>query len=70
MGLAVCSNEPVSVLSAGTASGRRLDLVLDPDGFLAITLDGLPCQGCRWPTAMLEECVSLYLSLLRNRSEQ
>lgn len=70
MGSAVCTNEPLSVLSAGTASGQRLDLVLDPDGFLAITLDGNPCQGCRWPGTMLEECVSLYLTLLRNRSEE
>ena len=70
MGLAVCRNEPVSVLSAGTVSGRRLELVLDPDDSLAITLDGLPCQGCRWPATMLEECVSLYLTLLRNRSER
>jgi hypothetical protein len=70
MALAVCSTEPVSVLAAGTASGQRMELVLEPDGFLAITLDGLQCQGCRWPAAMLEECVSLYLTLLRNRSEQ
>jgi hypothetical protein len=70
MELAVCRGEPVSVLSAGTVSGQRLELVAEPDGFLAITLNGATFQGCRWPAAMLEECVSLYLTLLRNRSEQ
>ena len=68
MELAVADNEAVSVLAAGTASGKRLEMIREPDGSLAITLDGMACPGCRWPAANLEGCVSLYLTLLKHQA--
>lgn len=62
--------DAVAVLAAGTAAGKRLEMVLDSDGSLAITLDGSACPGCRWPAHRLEQCVSLYLTLLRNQTKQ
>lgn len=62
--------DSVAVLAAGTAAGKRLEMVMDRDGSLAITLDGAACPGCRWPAHRLEQCVSLYLTLLRNQTEQ
>lgn len=67
MSLAAVDNEPVSVLAAAMASGKRLEMVREPDGSLAITLDGLPCPGCRWPAPLLEQCVTLYLMMLKNQ---
>lgn len=62
--------DSVAVLAAGTAAGKRLEMVMDRDGSLAITLDGAACPGCRWPSHRLEQCVSLYLTLLRSQTEQ
>ena len=62
--------ESVSVLAAGTGAGKRLEMVRGHDGFLSITLDGATCPGCRWPAAGIEQCVSLYLTLLRNQTER
>lgn len=61
--------DSVAVLAAGTSAGKRLEMVMDRDGSLAITLDGTACPGCRWPAKSLEQCVSLYLTLLRNQTE-
>jgi hypothetical protein len=63
-------SESVSVLAAGTSAGKRLEMVKERDGFLSITLDGSTCPGCRWPAAGIEQCVSLYLTLLRSQTER
>jgi hypothetical protein len=69
MEIACGENASVAVLAAGTPAGKRLEMVMDADGFLTITLDGAACLGCRWPAAGLEQCVRLYLMLLRTQAE-
>jgi hypothetical protein len=69
MQLAPGEKDSVAVLAAGTPAGKRLAMVMEHDGHLAITLDGATCPGCRWPAAGIEQCVSLYLTLLRNQTE-
>lgn len=70
MEVASGENASVAVLAAGTPAGKRLEMVMDREGFLTITLDGAACPGCRWPSAGLEQCVRLYLALLKNQAEQ
>jgi hypothetical protein len=70
MDVASGANDSISVLAAGTLAGKRLEMVKERDGFLAITLDGATCPGCRWPAAGIEQCVSLYLTLLRNQTDR
>ena len=70
MQLAPAEKDSVAVLAAGTLAGKRLAMVRETDGDLTITLDGAACPGCRWPAAGIEQCVSLYLTLLRNQTEQ
>ena len=69
MPLVPAEKDAVAVLAAGTLAGKRLAMVRQQDGDLAITLDGAICPGCRWPAAGIEQCVSLYLTLLRNQTE-
>lgn len=61
--------EPDRVLAAADADGQKLELVRDPDGFFVITLDGLARPGYRWPAECVEDCVKIYLALLRHRPE-
>ena len=55
------------VLAATDSGGRRLEMVKEKDGSLAITLDGKLQFDYRWPADQIERCVSIYLSLLRHR---
>ena len=55
------------VLAAASPTGRRLEMVREPDGWLAIVMDGRAESRYRWPADGLEQCVDTYLSLLRQR---
>lgn len=59
--------EPLRVLAAGQGEGRRLEVIQQTDGSLAIAVDGRTDEGYRWPADKLEDCVSVYLTLLRLR---
>jgi hypothetical protein len=59
--------EPLRVLAAGQGDGRRLEVVQQTDGTLAIVIDGRSDHGYRWPAEKLEDCVNAYLALLRVR---
>ena len=55
------------VLAAGRASGQRLEVVQYNDGSVAIAVDGRSGDDYRWPSACLEQCMTVYLGLLRHR---
>ena len=59
--------EPLRVLAAGQGDGRRLEVIQQTDGTLAIAVDGRTDEGYRWPADKLEDCVNVYLALLRVR---
>jgi hypothetical protein len=59
--------EPLRVLAAGQGDGRRLEVIQQTDGSLAIAVDGRTDDGYRWPADKLEDCVNVYLALLRVR---
>lgn len=59
--------EPLRVLAAGQGTGRMLEVIQQPDGMLAIAVDGRMDDGYRWPLDRLEDCVNVYLALLRLR---
>ena len=59
--------DPNRVLAAGNAAGLKLEMVRQPDGWLVITANGRPVSDFRWPADELEQCVALYMAMLRNR---
>ena len=57
------------VLAAGRAEGQRLEVVQYQDGSVAIAVDGHSGDDYRWPGACLEQCMTVYLGLLRHRGQ-
>ena len=57
------------VLAAVSASGRKLEMVREDDGFVSIMLDGAMVPACRWPSDRLEHCVAFYMALLHQQAE-
>ena len=63
-GIGVSGNR---VLAAASPRGLKLEMIREPDGWFAIMLDGKAESRYRWPADHLEQCVDMYLSLLRHR---
>lgn len=59
--------ESERVLAAAGVSGEKLAMVSEPDGWVAITWNGNASPGCRWPVDRLDQCVTVFLAMLRNR---
>lgn len=60
-------SESDRVLAAGSLAGLKLEMIQQQDGWLVITANGKPATDFRWPAEKLEQCVSVYLAMLRNR---
>ena len=65
--MAGASNERTSdpLLAGRSNVGQRVEMVREPDGSVAILFDGLHSLGCHWPADQTEDCVSVFLALLR-----
>jgi len=61
------ASDPNRVLATGSAAGLKLEMIRQPDGWIVITANGRPLTDHRWPAAELEQCVTLYMAMLRNR---
>jgi hypothetical protein len=51
---------------AGSASGQKLEMIRDSNGWLTITFNGEAGPGCRWPNERLDQCVAVFMALLRS----
>lgn len=58
--------ESERVLAGASAGGQKLEMLRDPCGWLVITVDGADRAGYRWPAEQLEQCVAVYMAMLRN----
>lgn len=58
-------NQSDRVLAA-SASGQKLEIIRDSDGWLTITFNGQAGPGCRWPNERLDQCVAVFMALLRS----
>ena len=54
------------VLTGETSSGQKLEMIRQGDGSLSITFDGNSNPACIWPNDKLEQCVAVYLAILRS----
>ena len=57
----------IRVLTGATSTGQKLEMVRQGDGSLSIIFDGNANPACSWPADKLEQCVSVYLTLLRSQ---
>jgi hypothetical protein len=54
------------VLAAGTAGGKRVEMVEHEDGTLGIRIEGSELPQFQWPPGQVESCVQAYLRLVQS----
>lgn len=54
------------VLFRGANEGQRLEVIEESDGRIAIAVDGRVTDGWRWPSGSVEQCLRVYMGMLRN----
>lgn len=66
----VIQSIPLSiVLAVELPAGRKLEMVECSDGGVAITVDGAGTPEWRWPMERLEDCVVVFLALVKSQHD-